>query len=100
MKDQLKEYFTSDPPPIAFISFDLDLYSSTTNALALFDASYQYFLPRVLCYFDDILEDKSIPMYNNYAGERLAIHEFNSRHHNKKLAPLHGLLETRIVRSA
>ena len=44
-------------------------------------------LPRVLCYFDDILG----LTYSDYNGERLAISEFNATHSMRKLSPLYGL---------
>jgi hypothetical protein len=43
--------------PIGFIAFDLDYYSSTMSALKVLDAEYKYLLPRVACYFDDIVGD-------------------------------------------
>jgi hypothetical protein len=33
-----------NPPPIGFISFDLDYYSATTAALRIFDADHKYWL--------------------------------------------------------
>src|SRR6185436_5549281 len=45
------------PAPIGFISWDLDYYSSTKNAMKLLDAPHQYFMPRTICYFDDIVGD-------------------------------------------
>jgi hypothetical protein len=47
-------FLESGPPPIGFISFDLDYYSSTCDALRLLDGDAEAFLPRVLCYFDDV----------------------------------------------
>lgn len=59
--------------PIGFISFDLDFYSSTALALRLFSRKDVSFLNRVGAYFDDTNE-----AYNHrFAGERLAIEEFN-----------------------
>jgi hypothetical protein len=73
--------------PVAFVSFDLDLYSSTCDALKLFSAKTQCLLPRVMCYFDDILGHT----YNEFAGERLAINEFNASQGLRKLSPIFGL---------
>jgi hypothetical protein len=75
------------PSPVAFVSFDLDLYSSTRDALALFEADHALLLPRVTAYFDDIFGYS----YNDFCGERLAIREFNGRHADRKLDPIHGL---------
>ena len=58
------------PAPIGFVSFDLDLYSSTTEALRLFDAQHQSVLPRLYCYFDDIIDGDFI-LDNEWVGESL-----------------------------
>ena len=50
----VSSFLETKPPPVAFVSFDLDLYSSTRDALKLFDAEQILLLPRVHCYFDDI----------------------------------------------
>jgi hypothetical protein len=63
------------------------LYSATKQALALLDADQSRLLPRVFCYFDDIMGYG----YNDFTGERLAIHEFNAEHKVRKLSPIYGL---------
>jgi hypothetical protein len=73
--------------PVAFVSFDLDLYSSTRDALKLFEGEYDWVLPRVVCYFDDIIW----LTYSDFNGERLAIREFNDRWPMRKLSPIYGL---------
>jgi hypothetical protein len=89
VKQTVTAFLTSKPAPVAFISFDLDLYTSTRNAMALIEADQALLLPRVVCYFDDILGHS----YSNYTGERLAINEFNQTHTTRKLDPIHGLRE-------
>jgi hypothetical protein len=69
------------------VSFDLDLYSSTRDALGLFDAKEDLLLPRVLCYFDNIIG----LTYGDCNGERLAVAEFNAKHVARKVSPLYGL---------
>lgn len=59
--------------PVGFISFDLDLYSSTMHAFEVLRAEDDLLLPRVACYFDNILGHS----YSDFTGERLAIREFN-----------------------
>jgi len=76
-----------DPAPIAAISFDLDLYSSTRDAFKLLESNERFFLPRVLCYFDDIL-GSGLELFNEYTGERLAINEFNANSKNRKICPV------------
>jgi len=80
-------FIATAPAPIAFVSFDLDFYSSTTDALALFDAEPGRLLPRVHCYFDDILGYT----FCEFNGERLAITDFNAAHRLRKVAAIPGL---------
>jgi hypothetical protein len=79
-----------NPPPIGFMIFDLDYYSSTRDALRILEAPSHYFLPRIPCCFDDVLGDIDWA-YNEYTGELLAINEFNQTHDNVKVAPPRGL---------
>ena len=81
------EFIQTSFAPVAFISFDLDLYSGTKQAFRLLEAEAGKLLPRVFCYFDDIMGFG----YNDFTGERLAIHEFNQEHALRKLAPVYGL---------
>jgi hypothetical protein len=81
---------SENPPPIGFISFDLDYYSSTIAAFRIFEAEFRYFLPRVACYFDDMVGDVDWA-YNEFTGELLAIKEFNATHERMKIAPVRGL---------
>jgi hypothetical protein len=87
VKDTLSRFLDGRPPPIAFAAFDMDLYSSTRDALRIFETDDTCLLPRVFSYFDDILGHS----YNDFCGERLAISEFNSNHPNIKLCPIYGL---------
>jgi hypothetical protein len=73
-----------DPAPIGCMFHDLDFYSSTRDALTLFDAESSRFLPRVFMYFDDIVGDDTW-LCNDFTGERLAIEEFNQEHQTKKI---------------
>lgn len=84
--------------PVAFVSFDLDYYSSTVSTLRLFDMPPESRLPRVMCYFDDIL----LPNYgffNERAGELLAIEEFNRAHSWMALSQLRSLKHTKPLRA-
>jgi hypothetical protein len=85
--DTVAPFVARRPPPAAFISFDLDLYSSTTQALQLLEANAEVFLPRVHCYFDDITGYT----YAEFNGERLAVREFNERNHLRKISPFYAL---------
>src|ERR1043166_30131 len=68
-------------PPIGFIAFDLDLYSSTRDALKVLSLPGKRTLTRVFLYFDDICNTFS----HSYAGERLAIREFNEANESVKI---------------
>ena len=83
----ISEFIASRPSPVAFISFDLDYYSSTMQAFKLLEADQALLLPRIHCYFDDIMGYT----YSEYNGERLAISEFNVSHSSRKISPIYGL---------
>jgi hypothetical protein len=74
-----------DPAPIGCVFHDLDFYSSTRDALTLFDADSARFLPRVFMYFDDIVGNNHTWLCSEYTGERLAIEEFNQQHKSNKI---------------
>jgi hypothetical protein len=80
------EFMSRRPAPIGFVSFDLDLYSSTAGALRAFDGDAELMLPRVLCYFDDITGFT----YADHNGERLAISEFNGAHELRTVSPIYA----------
>jgi hypothetical protein len=85
--------------PIGFISFDLDYYSSTVFALGILEGDLKKLLPRVYCYFDDIIGPDQ-ELHSEFAGELLAIGEFNARNEARKIAPIHGLAHKRIFPAA
>jgi len=87
ISETVPEFLKGKAAPVAFASVDVDLYTSSVDALRLFDASYDQLLPRVVCYFDDIMG----LTYSDFNGERLAITEFNAAHPTRKLSPLYGL---------
>jgi hypothetical protein len=84
------------PAPIGFISFDADYYSSTVTTFGLLEADHAFFLPRVLCYFDDMIGG-DLELHSRYTGELLAIEEFNAAHRWMKIAKIHGLMHKRPV---
>jgi len=85
--ETVPSFVASRPAPVAFVSIDLDLYTSTVHALKVFEAEGLLLLPRVLCYFDDILGFT----FSEFTGERLAMSEFNAKHCLRKIAPIYGL---------
>jgi hypothetical protein len=50
-------FLQSEHAPIGFISFDLDYYSATAAAFEIFGGGDHSVLPRVICYFDDVVSD-------------------------------------------
>jgi hypothetical protein len=87
---------THDPAPVAFVAVDLDYYSSTVDALEIFDLSDSRVLPRVLCYFDDIVGEDHV-LQNDHVGELLAIREFNLDRKECKILPVNGLAAKRVL---
>lgn len=72
------------PPnaPLGLIAFDLDLYSSTMAAFSLLEK--ENVLPRVWCYFDDII-DLPQSCLTDFLGEAAAIADFNQMPQRKFL---------------
>src|SRR5262249_55178895 len=87
VEESVPKFIGSQPAPIAFVSFDLDYYSSTVHAFKLFEADQSLLLPRVHCYFDDILGFTC----SEFTGEPLAISEFKQKHAMRKISPVFGL---------
>jgi hypothetical protein len=87
---------THDPAQVAFVAVDLDYYSSTVDALRIFDVPESRVLPRVLCYFDDTVGEDHV-LQNDLVGELLAIHEFNLDRKECKILPVNGLSAKRVL---
>jgi hypothetical protein len=86
VRETCKTFFSEyNPAPIGCIFHDLDFYSSTIDAFTLFEADAVHFLPRIFMYFDDI-NGTHMWAVSEFAGELLAIEEFNSNHAFKKIA--------------
>ena len=95
VKNTIKDFFKKyNPAPISAIFNDLDYYSSTKNSFEIFNiGDHQYFLPRVFCYFDDVMGTEK-EMYGVNTGELLAIEEFNKQNNKKKIHLNQNLLRT------
>ena len=83
----VREWLSTERPPIGFIAFDLDYYSATMDAFGVFEAPAERLLPRVACYFDDLFGYG----WSDFAGERAAIADFNAAHARRKIGKVHGL---------
>jgi len=82
------------PAPIGAIIHDFDYYSSTRVALTMLHAGHEFYLPRILAYFDDTIGGE-LELYNDYTGERLAIREFNAANDDIKLCAAYHLVRDR-----
>lgn len=68
---------------LAFISVDVDYYSSTKPILDwLSTLSEKEILPASVVYFDDVITSWT---FSSWAGEELAIREFNAANHDLKI---------------
>jgi hypothetical protein len=86
VKETCNTFFSQyNPAPVGCIFHDLDFYSSTADALSLFEAEAAHFLPRIYMYFDDV-KGSHVWAVSEFAGELLAIAEFNDEHTSKKIA--------------
>jgi Rps23 Pro-64 3,4-dihydroxylase Tpa1-like proline 4-hydroxylase len=85
--ETLPEFLEENRAPVGFVAMDVDYYSSTVDALRVFEADTERLLPRVMCYFDDVV---GYP-WGDFNGERLAITEFNEDHPQRKISFLYGL---------
>lgn len=96
VSETLPAFLLRKPPPIGFIAFDLDYYSSTLAALHVFEGRQERYLPRVLCYFDDIANMEALQ--TEYTGELLAVRDFNVEHPRIKIDRITGFEYSRLIR--
>lgn len=75
--------------PIGFVSLDVDQYHSSVSALKIFDAEATHLAPVMPVWVDDSYLSV---LQTTYAGEGLAIREFNDQHDFRKI-------EQKIVRT-
>jgi len=87
VEETVPKFLETRTAPIGFIAFDLDQYTSTVQAMALLEANYDRLMPRIHCYFDDILGYTC----GHHNGERLAITEFNQAHPGRQISQLYGM---------
>jgi hypothetical protein len=77
--------------PLGFVAVDVDLYSSTRDALQIFSLPGKRMLLHVPMYFDDVKR-----IFNHrFAGELLAIDEFNAANKKVKIDSWRGIKEGR-----
>ena len=80
-------FLQSNPPPLGFVGYDVFQYSSTREALRLFEADHDRLLPRTPCSFRSTVGKD----YCDFIGETLAVSEFNAAHEMRKLSRIPGM---------
>jgi hypothetical protein len=96
VSETVEGFRPSNTAPIGAVFFDLDLYTSTIAALSILDVSER--LPRMWCWFDDII-GRSDNLYCENNGERAAINEYNAlRRNHAVLSPAHCFADKAIPR--
>jgi hypothetical protein len=80
--------------PLGFASLDVDFYSSSKDALRLLTGRPDGYLPYVTFYVDDL----ALATHSRYAGELLAIREFNEEQELRKIDFDWNLQTTRIYK--
>jgi hypothetical protein len=91
IRDTLPKVLASVSEPVGFVAVDVDIYSSTTHVLEMFLNRNRRMLRRVYMYFDDV----DLPFTHRFAGELLAIDEFNSRSTGVKIDEWRGITKLR-----
>ena len=88
VKDTVRDFVAKhDPAPIGAISFDLDYYSSTVDALKILLIDPARRLPRIFAYLDDIYST-DLGHVGPAVGVPLAISEFNQTHPTMDISAL------------
>jgi hypothetical protein len=97
VKDTVPDFFKNHVTvnaPIGFVSFDLDYYHSTKDALKILLDAPEKYLPFFPTYFDDI----ALWSHNSYCGAMLAIKEFNEEISVRKIEKNAFLPYTRVFK--
>ncbi len=93
--DTLPLLLEPDLPPIGFVAFDVDFYTSTIDALQVFRLQSKTRLPRVLCYLDDVFGISDLTIMGESIGEEAAMHSWNKEHPRKPIEKVAGLRHKR-----
>ena len=87
IKNTLPQYIENwGDSVLGFVSLDLDLYSSTINAMPIFEMSPDQYLPSVMVHLDDTNTQLTM---NPWCGAELAVNEFNNTHTMRKFEQKH-----------
>jgi hypothetical protein len=88
----LPPFVANGHAPVGFVACDVDLYSSTMDVLKLFTLPGRKMLRRVFMYFDDV----DFVFNHRFAGEWLAIDEFNQANPHLKIDAWRGIRKDRV----
>jgi hypothetical protein len=80
--------------PVGFVIIDVDYYCSAKECLNVFLGAPDNYLPWTLVYLDDIGFESSNP----WAGELLAVREFNEENEMRKIHLFEGLRHKRLFK--
>lgn len=79
------------PAPLGAVFMDLDYYSSTRDALGILKGQPNSMLPRLYCYFDDVMSNENGGIMCDRVGQLLSINEYNEMSKERYLAQIAGL---------
>lgn len=98
VEDTIPSFLANLSPqaPLAFVSLDVDYYSSSKRALEVFKGEPTQYLPTMQLYLDDIVIDNANP----WCGELLAVNEFNAETQMRKIAPVPMVRAQRLFKNA
>jgi hypothetical protein len=86
----------TEASPLGFVSLDVDYFSSSVDALRIFDGAPEVYLPAIDLYVDDLMFET----HNTWSGELGAIRDFNHNHAMRKIEPRRWLRESRVFKNA
>ena len=84
----------SPTSPVGFVVVDVDYYSSAKECLNVFIGAPDHYLPWTLVYLDDTGFESANP----WAGELLAVREFNDENEMRKIHLFTGLRHKRLFK--
>lgn len=94
--ETVPQFLAGSGAPVGFVSVDVDYYWSSVEALRVLDGAPARYLPTVILYLDDIGYDE----HNVFAGELLALEEFNQAHALRKITRFNMLRQKRLFQRA
>jgi hypothetical protein len=85
--DTVPRYIPGIKEAMGFVSVDVDIYSSARDLLKMFAQPNRNMLMHVMMYFDDV----DLMFTHQFAGELLALHEFNASNCGVKIDRWRGI---------